>query len=325
MAVDPSSTQSRPSASLPPAGLASDVPPKLFDRALLRQRRNRAARSLTDYSFIAHRAFDDMCDRVESVTRDFDRAVILGGGPGLVQQLTKRPVAEKIGWWMQSDIAENVAADLGPRACAIDEENLPFAPESLDLILAPLGLHWTNDLPGVLSQVRLALKPDGFFAGALLGGQTLTELRRSIMQAESELMGGVSPRVSPFAGTFDMAALLQRAGLAMPVSDIDRITVRYDNAFALMRDLRGMGETSILTERPRQPASRRFFQRVAEIYQQNHADADGRIRATFEVIHFAGWAPHPDQPQPKRPGSATHSLAKALGGEEVSLDEKTGR
>lgn len=304
---------------------ASELPPQLFDRTVLRQRRDRAAPRLQDYSFIAQRAFEDMCDRVESITRDFDRAAILGGGPGRVQQLTQRHAAEKIGWWMQSDLSEGVARTLGPRACAIDEEALPFKPQSLDLILAPLSLHWTNDLPGVIKQIQLALKPDGFFAGAVLGGQTLTELRRSIMLAENELTGGVSPRISPFAGTFDMAALMQRAGLTMPVCDIDRVTVRYDHAFALMADLRGMGETSVLSERARKPASRRLFQRAAELYQLNHADADGRIRATFEIIHFAGWAPHPDQPKPKRPGSATHSLAEALGSEEVSLGEKAGR
>ncbi len=303
----------------------SELPPRLFDRSLLRQRRNRAARNISKYSFLAHRAFDDMCDRVESITRDFERAAILGGGPGLVQQLAQRPAAEKIAWWMQSDIAPKIAGQLGPRACVIDEEALAFAPESLDLVLAPLGLHWTNDLPGSLSQIRIALKPDGFFAGAMLGGQTLTELRRCLMTAETETIGGVSPRISPFAGTFDMAALLQRAGFALPVSDIDRVTVRYDNAFALMQDLRGMGETSILSERSRRPVGRRFFQRVAELYQSQFSDGDGRVRASFEIVHFAGWAPHPDQPKPKRPGSATHSLAKALGSEEVSLGEKAGR
>jgi len=265
-----------------------------------------------------------MCERVESITRDFDHAVVLGGGPGLIRLLTERPAAEKIGWWMQSDIAETVAATLGARACVIDEEALPFAPESLDLVLAPLGLHWTNDLPGVLMQIRAALKPDGFFAGALLGGQTLSEFRKALMAAESEIAGGVSARISPFAGTFDMAALLQRAGFAMPVSDIDRVTVRYDNAFALMRDLRGMGETSSLADRPRRPATRALFLKAAEIYARDHADPDGRIRATFEIVHFGGWAPHPDQPKAKRPGSATHSLAEALGSTEISLDEKAG-
>lgn len=266
-----------------------------------------------------------MCDRVESITRDFDTALILGGGPGLASRLAARPAAQKIGWLTQSDLAPAVAARLDAPACVIDEEVLPLRPESLDLLMAPLGLHWTNDLPGVLTQIRVALKPDGFFTGALLGGQTLGELRRCLMTAEGERAGGVSPRISPFAGTFDMAALLQRAGFAMPVSDIDRVTVRYDNAFALMKDLRGMGETSVLTERSRNPAPRGLFQHAAELYQGQFADPDGRIRASFEIVHFGGWAPHPDQPRAKRPGSATHSLAEALGAQEISLDEKAGR
>ncbi|WP_300540546.1 methyltransferase domain-containing protein [Maricaulis sp.] len=298
--------------------------PRLFDRSLLARRRNRAAAKLADYNFLVRRAFDDICDRVESITRDFQRTAILGGGPGLTDEFASRPAGGKTGWAVQSDLAAGVAATLDTPALALDEEALPFAGESLDLVLAPWGLHWTNDLPGVLVQINHALKPDGFFAGALLGGATLTELRQCLMTAESELTGGVSARISPYAGTFDMAALMQRAGFAMPVADIDRVTVRYDNIFALMNDLRGMGETSVLAERPK-PATRALFFRAGEIYREKFSDPDGRIRATFEIVHAAGWAPHPDQPKPKRPGSATHRLADALGVKEQSLDEKAGR
>lgn len=302
----------------------SDTPPRLFDRTLLRHRRDRAATRMSDYNFLAQRACDDICDRIESITRDFDRAALLGGGPGLADMLMARPAGDKLGWMVSADLSPTVAATLDRPALALDEEALPFAEESLDLVLAPWGLHWTNDLPGALVQINHALKPDGFFAAAVLGGATLTELRQCLMTAESELTGGVSARVSPYAGTFDMAALLQRAGFAMPVADIDRVTVRYNNVFALMADLRGMGETSVLAERPRTPASRALFLRTAELYAERFADEDGRIRATFEIVHAGGWAPHPDQPKPKRPGSATHRLADALGATETSLGEKAG-
>lgn len=303
----------------------SERPPLLFDRRLLRRRRDRHAGDLLQYNFLAHRAFEDLCDRVESIHRDFPAALILGGGPGLRHLLEERAAGDKIDWLCQSDLSPRIAARTERPALALDEEALPFAPESLDLVLAPLGLHWTNDLPGALVQIRQALRPDGFFAGALLGGSTLTELRQSLLAAETELTGGASARVSPMAGTFDMAALLQRAGLAMPVADIDRLTVRYDNAFALMRDVRGMGEASILTDRPRRPATRALFVRAAEIYAERFSDPDGRIRATFEIVHASGWAPHPDQPVAKRPGSATHRLADALGVAEQSAGEKAGR
>ncbi len=302
----------------------SELPPRLFDRDLLRTRRNRHASDMHQYNFLAHRAFDDMCDRVESITRDFPDALILGGGPGLREALGGREAGAKINWLAQSDFSPRLAGQLAPPSLCLDEEQFPFADHSLDLVLAPLGLHWTNDLPGVLVQIQRALKPDGFFASALLGGSTLTELRQCLLTAETELTGGASARVSPMAGTFDMAALLQRAGFAMPVADVDRMTVRYDNAFALMKDVRGMAETSVLTQRPERRATRGLFLRAAEIYAERFADPDGRIRATFEIVHAAGWAPHPDQPKPKRPGSATHRLADALGVEEKSAGEKAG-
>lgn len=302
----------------------SELPPRLFDRDLLRTRRNRHAGDMHQYNFLVHRAFEDMCDRVESITRDFPDALILGGGPGLREALNGRGAGAKINWLAQSDLSPRLAGKLISPSLCLDEEQLPFADHSLDLILAPLGLHWTNDLPGVLVQIQRALRPDGFFAGALLGGSTLTELRQCLLTAETELTGGASARVSPMAGTFDMAALLQRAGFAMPVADVDRMTVRYDNALALMKDVRGMAETSVLTQRPERRATRSLFLRAAEVYAERFADPDGRIRATFEIVHAAGWAPHPDQPKPKRPGSATHRLADALGVEEKSAGEKAG-
>lgn len=304
--------------------MTPQAPPALFDRTLLRQRRKRSAGSVSDYNFLAQRAFEDIGDRVAGITRNFDRGALLGGGPGLMFAPAGALVRGKVSWLCRADLAPSIAAQLTGPALTLDEEALPFASESLDIVLAPWGLHWTNDLPGALVQINHALKPDGFFACALPGGSTLTELRQCLMAAESELTGGVAARVSPLAGTFDLAALLQRAGFAMPVADVDRVTVRYDHIFALMADLRGMGETSILADRPRTPATRTLFARAGQIYAERFADPDGRIRASFEIIHAAGWAPHPDQPKPKRPGSATHRLADALGVKEKSLGEKAG-
>ncbi|MEO9789999.1 MAG: methyltransferase domain-containing protein, partial [Aurantimonas coralicida] len=199
-----------------------------------------------------------------------------------------------------------------PMAVVGDEEMLPLAAESVDLIVSTLSLHLTNDTPGALVQLRRALKPDGLFLCALLGGGTLNELRASLFAAEAELLGGVSPRVAPFADVRDAGGLLQRAGFALPVTDQDRLTVRYDSLFELMADLRAMGMANMLVERSRRPASRRLFLRAAEIYAERFSDPDGRIRATFDVIYLSGWRPHESQQKPLKPGSARASLADAL-------------
>ena len=305
--------------------MSSTSPPRIFDRALLRQRRNRAAGSLTDYNFLVERAIGDLLDRLEPIVRDFPLALALGGA-GLVgrARASNPALSAKIGALIESDLSPRISSTMSGLKLAMDEEALSIRDESVDLVLAPLGLHWANDLPGTLIQINRALKPDGFFAAALIGGASLTELRQSLMAAEVEITGGVSARVSPFADAQDMSQLLQRAGFALPVADVDRMTVRYDNAFALMHDLRGMGETSVLAERPRTPGTKALFLRAAEIYAERFSDPDGRIRATFEIVHAAGWAPHPDQPRPKRPGSATVRLADALGTREMSAGEKAG-
>jgi SAM-dependent methyltransferase len=193
-----------------------------------------------------------------------------------------------------------------------DTEPLALAPDSIDLAVSSLALQFVNDLPGVLAQIRRALKPDGLFLAAMIGGETLTELRQSFAAAEAEVEGGVSPRVAPFADLRDLGALLQRAGFALPVTDVDRIVVRYDNAFALMQDLRRMGATNILTERRRNPSRRATFVRMAQIYAERFSDPDGRIRATFDVVWLSGWAPHESQQKPLKPGSAKMSLADAV-------------
>jgi SAM-dependent methyltransferase len=209
-------------------------------------------------------------------------------------------------------LSGQVAALAAVELPQIDSNPLQLAAESIDLAVSLLALQFGNDLPGVLAQVRRALKPDGLLLAAMIGGDTLTELRQSFAAAEAEIEGGASPHVSPFADLRDIGGLLQRAGFALPVTDLDRIVVRYDNAFALMQDLRRMGATNVLVERRKLPTRRATMLRMAQIYGERFADTDGRIRATFDIIWLLGWAPHASQPKPLRPGSAKFSLEDAV-------------
>jgi SAM-dependent methyltransferase len=204
---------------------------------------------------------------------------------------------------------------------AADEEALPFGDATLDLVVSALALQAVNDLPGALAQIRRALKPDGLFLAALFGGETLSELRHSFAVAESELDGGTSPRVAPFADVREMGALLQRAGFALPVTDVDRITVRYSSPFRLLRDLRCMGAANALVERRRVPLRRATLMRAMDVYAERFADPDGKVRASFDIVWLSGWSPHESQQQPLRPGSAKQRLADALGTTEVSTGE----
>jgi SAM-dependent methyltransferase len=206
-----------------------------------------------------------------------------------------------------------------------DEEALPFAAGSLDLVVSALALQFVNDLPGALIQIRRALKPDGLLLAALIGGDSLTELRSAFAAAEVEVEGGISPRVAPFADIRELGGLLQRAGFALPVVDSERVAVRYDSALALMRDLRRMGATNILVERQRRPLKRTTLARMAEIYAERFSDPDGRIRSTFEIIWLSGWVPHESQQKPLKPGSAAQRLADALGTTELAAGEKPKR
>jgi SAM-dependent methyltransferase len=269
--------------------------PRLFDRDLLRARLQRAQR-LGTATFLLDRAAEDMADRLNAVLRDF-KSVAEVGTPGdqVAKTLSKR-------------FDRYVRADLP----AQESEPLALEALSLDLVVSALALQFVNDLPGVLAQIRRALRPDGLLMAAMIGGDTLTELRQSFAAAEAELEGGISPRVAPFADLREVGALLQRAGLALPVTDVDRIVVRYDNAFALMHDLRRMAATNILIERRRMPTRRATMLRMAEIYRERFADPDGRVRATFDIIWLSGWAPHESQPKPLKPGSAKVSLAEAV-------------
>jgi SAM-dependent methyltransferase len=271
--------------------------PILFDRALLRARQQRAAR-LGAETFLLDRVIADLDERLQAVLRKFAAAADIGTpGEGLRAALVGR-------------------AETFTRVSVPDDERegLRLAPESLDLAVSALALQLVNDLPGVLAQVRRALKPDGLLLAATLGGDTLTELRQSFAAAEAELDGGVSPRVAPFADLRDIGALLQRTGFALPVIDVDRVIVRYDSVFALMQDLRRMGATNVLVERRRTPLRRATLLRMAAVYAERFSDPDGRIRATFDVIWLSGWAPHESQQKPLRPGSAKASLADAVRG-----------
>jgi SAM-dependent methyltransferase len=295
------------------------APPRLFDRGLRRRRLDRSAASWRAADFLHRRAAEDAAERLSAILRRFPVAVELGGAPGLVRALAP---PEQAGLWIDAGLSPARLRGLGSPHLVADEEQWPFAEASLDLIVSILSLHWTNDLVGALVQLRRSLKPDGLFIGALLGGATLTELRQSLLVAESEIGRGAGPRVSPFADGFDGAALLQRAGFALPVADVDRITVRYDHPLKLMADLRAMGETSVLVDRPRAPLSRAILHRTAEVYAERFALPDGRIPATFEIVTLTGWAAHESQQQPLKPGSAKMRLADALNVVEHKLERK---
>ena len=249
---------------------------------------------------------------------DFPRVLALGGGGLFSTELRNRPeLSTRLGAVLETDVAA--------AAIVVDPERLPFADASFGLVVSPLLLHWVNDLPGAFVEIRRVLQPDGLMLAALFGGETLNELRISLIDAELEITGGAGPRVAPFAGLQDVAHLLQRAAFALPASDRDIITVRYGDPLRLLADLRAMGETSALAERSPRALSRRILARAMEIYRQRFSDPDGRVRATFEFITATGWAPHESQPKPLKPGSAKARLADALGAEERSAGEKTGR
>jgi SAM-dependent methyltransferase len=298
------------------------VPPLLFDRALHRRRLNRAAAGYGAADFLKVRAARDAAARLEPVLREFPLALDLGARNGaFAAALAESPAAARVGQLIETDLsAAMLAGRPGPRL-VVDEERLPFAPESLDLIVSTLALHWTNDLVGALIQIRRALRPDGLFIGAFLGGASLTELRQCLLEAESALTGGAALRVSPFADGYDGAGLLQRAGFALPVSDVDRVTVRYGNPLRLLADLRAMGETNVLLDRSRKPLTRSVLMRAMALYQERYAGADGKVPASFEIITVTGWAPHESQQKPLKPGSARMRLADALGVAEQPLPE----
>lgn len=284
-------------------------PPPIFDRSLQRRRLARAVKA-GDTDFLLAWTVEEFRERLTTVKRRF--LTIADVGTPLPQLAQTLSAGDKEAFVVR---LAPITATLGDRpvlGLIGDEETLPFKPESFDLIVSALALQNVNDLPGTLIQIRRSLRPDGLFLGAILGGRSLDELRSALAIAEAEITGGISPRVAPFADVRDMGGLLQRAGFALPVTDIEPLTVRYANLFGLTADLRAMGATNALAERLRRPTPRRLFLRAAEIYAERHGDPDGRIRATFEVIFLSGWAPHGSQQKPLAPGSAQMRLADAL-------------
>jgi SAM-dependent methyltransferase len=291
----------------------------IFDRRLLRARRARAAVH-DPVTFLIERVADDLAGRLSAVLRTFDLAVDLGSPSDAV----RRRIAERVGAIIAVDsIAAHIRGERLP--VVADEETLPFRDGSIDLVVSALAFQFVNDLPGTLIQIRRALKPDGLLLAAMIGGDSLAELRAAFAAAEAEIEGGLSPRVAPFVDLRELGALLQRAGFALPVTDVDRVTVRYGSPLGLMHDLRRMGAGTPLVERRRVPLRRSTLRRVLDIYAERFADADGRIRATFEIVWLSGWAPHESQQRPLAPGSAKARLADALRTREISAGEKAGR
>lgn len=295
----------------------------VFDRSTLRRRRERASGRWNDQAFLKREIAERLVERLDDVRRPFPLALDLGcHGDEIATALAG---SSTVGTLVRADLAPGFARKARGPAVAADEEALPFAPHSFDLVLSAMSLHWVNDLPGTLIQIGRILKPDGLFLAAMLGGGTLWQLRQALTTAESEIEGGLSPRISPFADLRDAAGLLQRAGFALPVADSETIDVEYPDAFALMRELGAMAESNLVMERRRDLGRRATLLRAAELYAERFARPSGRIAATFEVLFLHGWAPHHSQPQPLKPGSAAHRLAEALGTDERSAGEKAER
>jgi len=300
----------------------STDPLLVFDRATLRRRRERAARRWDGHAFLKREVATRLVERLDDIRRSFAIALDLGcHGDEVARALARRTTVQTL---VRADLGLGFARTARGPTVVADEEALPFAPGSFDLVLSAMDLHWVNDLPGTLIQIARILRPDGLFLAAMLGGATLWQLRQALTAAESEVESGLSPRVSPFADLRDAAGLLQRAGFAMPVADSETIDVEYESALALMRDLGAMGESNLVAERRRGFTRRSTLLRAAEIYAERFALPSGRVAASFELLYLHGWAPHPSQPKALKPGSAGQRLAEALGTTEISTGEKAG-
>lgn len=292
----------------------------VFDTGLIEKNRMRAWRSRDDKAaFLLDITADELADRIAIIERHFDNAVELHGATGI----TARRLLEtgKVGSVRRVEI-DAAFADGNEPLLVAPIEHLPLEPQSQNLVVSPLSLHLTNDTPGTLIQIRRALKPDGLFMAAIPGAGTLQELRDVLLSTEAEMSGGASPRVIPFADVRDVGALLQRAGFALPVTDTETYTVRYDSILPLMRDLRAMGMANPMMGRSKRPINRSFLMRAAQLYAERYSDPDGRIRATFSIIFVSGWAPHESQQKPLRPGSAKTRLADALKTTEIKLPKR---
>jgi NADH dehydrogenase [ubiquinone] 1 alpha subcomplex assembly factor 5 len=294
-------------------------PPQIFDSGLLRTRRNRVAADAALHDFLLHRVAEDFAERLSVVRRNFSSALNLGAHHGVLSRRLR--ALPNVSQMIDLDSAERLLSQAdGPRVLA-NEDTLPCAPQSLDLVVSGLALHLVNDLPGTLAQVQRALKPDGLFLAALLGGETLKELREAWLVAEDEVCGGASPRVAPFADVRDLGALLQRAGFALPVADSDVVRVTYATPLALMREIKATGASNMLVSRRRVPVTKTLLARACEVYAERFGLPDGRVTATFEIITLTAWSPHDSQQKPLQPGSAKRRLADALGVTETSAGE----
>jgi SAM-dependent methyltransferase len=285
--------------------------PNIFDSELLARRRNRVAARASAHDFLLRRVAEDLAERLAIVRREFPLAADIGTHHGVVARAIG--ALQHVGQVISYDPAPRLLAQAPEPRVQGPLEVLPFAPGSLDLAVSGLSLQLVDDLPGVLVQIRRALKPDGLLLAALLGGRTLLELREAWLAAEDEVSGGASPRVAPFADVRDLGGLLQRAGFALPVADSDTVTVTYATPLDLMREVKAMGASNMLAARRRVPVTRRLLLRAAEIYAQRFGLADGRVPATFEILTLTAWVPHESQQKPLAPGSAKARLADALG------------
>jgi len=297
-----------------------------FDRKSVRAHRDRAAENIGDHDFLLGEVAVRLSERLDDIKRDFACVLDLGcHGGALGEMLAGRDGIEAL---VQCDLSPAMVRRAAVKnrgfalSLAADEEFLPFADGSFDSVLSNLSLHWVNDLPGALIQIRKVLKPDGLFIGAMLGGETLNELRQALMEAELANEGGVSPRISPFADVRDAGDLLLRAGFALPVADSDTITVTYPDALSLMRELRAMGEANAVRSRRHGFSRSTTLSQAAALYETRHADREGRIPASFEIVYLSAWAPDDTQPKALRPGSASRRLADALATEEHPAGDK---
>jgi hypothetical protein len=278
-----------------------------FDTRLVSLRKERLSRRNYAGAFLHERAVEDFIERLEAIPRRFERVLVLGGGALFSRALISRPeLRARLGHILDAD------------APVIEPAEVNLGTLKFNLILAPLALHWTNDLPGVFANILRALEGDGLMLASMLGGDTLMELRLSLLEAETELTGGAGARVSPFVRLEDLARLLERAGFALPAADRDRVSVGYENLLALVSDLRAMGETAAFSERS-PPLRRDVFAKAAALYAERYSDSGGRLRASFEILTATGWAPHESQQKPLKPGSAKTRLADALGVEETPV------
>lgn len=299
----------------------SSAPPHLFDMQALTRHRNRAAANFAEFSFLKQLGVDRLVERLSLVKRSFTDILDIGCHAGeMVSGLSESTLYHSDMRFTQIELAQkfaDIASQNKAHTVCSGMTPLPVSPAQFDAITSAMFLHWIDDLPGLLTQARLALRPDGFFVANMLGGRSLQELRQVLVAAETELYGGMRPRTLPMADIRDLGGVMQRAGFVLPVIDAELITVTYSELFRLMADLRGMGEQNALTARSRHFTSKALFMKAAEIYRDEFSTADGQITASFELITLTGWSPAPSQPQPLAPGSATRRLADAIDSTEI--------